>query len=50
MGHLPRDIWPMTPSETDLLIESWNAAQRGGDPPPMTAERFDELKAMYPDG
>ncbi|WP_217899015.1 phage tail assembly chaperone [Oceanicola sp. 22II-s10i] len=41
----------MTPEETSTLIAGWNAAQQeaSGQVPPMSRERFDELKRRYPD-
>lgn len=50
MGRLPAELRAMTPEETTLLVEAWNAAQKGSAPPPaMSRDRFEELKRQYPD-
>lgn len=51
MGRTPAEVRAMTPAETALMVEGWNAAN-GEDkgPAPMTYERLQELKRLYPDG
>jgi hypothetical protein len=50
MGRVPAEVWAMTPADTALLVEGWNAAQGGDMPKAMSRERLEELKARYPDG
>jgi hypothetical protein len=51
MGLTPAVVRVMTPEETALLIEGWNAAKGGGEKPAaMSRDRFEELKRQYPDG
>lgn len=48
MGRLPAEVRAMTPEETSLLVDGWNAAQANDDTPeaPSRAE-LDELIARY---
>lgn len=45
----PAQVRRMTPAETSLLIEGWNAAQSAasGNVEPPTLEQFEELVAKY---
>lgn len=47
MGRLPAEVRAMTPKETDLLIEGWNAAQGGDGPPAPTDAEYEELVRRY---
>lgn len=48
MGRLPAEVRAMTPKETDLLVEGWNAAQGddAGPAAPSDAE-YEELVRAY---
>lgn len=43
----PAAVRAMTPEETALLVEAWNAAQEGGGPEAPTAEEFEDLVRRY---
>lgn len=51
MGLLPEQVRALTPADTVLVVQGWNAAHAPADQPPpaMSRERLDELKRMYPD-
>ena len=50
MSRKLAEVREISRNERVLLVRAWNAAQAGdGDPPPMTMDRFDELREMYPD-
>jgi hypothetical protein len=48
MGRLPAEVRALTPKETDLLIEGWNAANEADTGPaaPTDAE-YEELVRKY---
>jgi len=48
-GRLPAAIRAMTPEETILFTQGWNAAQSGGLDPPDRDEVM-ALMEQYPDG
>lgn len=40
----------MTPRDTVLLVQGWNAAQAGdSSPAPMSVDQLEDLIARYPD-
>lgn len=44
---MPREIWALSPAETDELVAAWNDAQAGDQLAPPSPEEYDELVARY---
>lgn len=49
LGWSPESFWRASPMEVMDAIDAYNAAN-SGRPRAMTRERYEELKAKYPDG
>lgn len=47
MGLRPAEVRAMTPDETQLLIDGWNAAQQDGGPVAPTDAEYEDLVKRY---
>lgn len=44
---MPAEVRAMTPAETTLLIEGWNAAQQSSQPQAPSDAEYEELVRKY---
>lgn len=47
MGRLPAEVWALTPADTVLLVEAFNAAQKRDDVEPPSRAEYEELVRRY---
>jgi hypothetical protein len=47
LGRSPAEIRALTPAETALMVESWNAAQAGDQVAAPSLDEYEELVSRY---